>query len=431
MGEAPPSGAQPASREPTGQKDTVTSGGADLAPGEDARQQRKRHRRRVLAWTSGVLAVILLIAAVSVYLVYRHLNQNVHTGDIAGLTGPQIKDPVPGDQNIVVVGSDSRAGTRGQYGNPQKYTTAQSDTLMIVHLAASRKWAEVVSIPRDSWVSIPACKMGNGQTSSPQDFKINEAFSLGALGGNQASGAACTIKTLQQNTGVAINHFVAVNFNGFKDMVNALGGVPVCTSQTINDPQAHLYLPAGHHMLNGQEALGYVRARYSLGNGSDLERIGRQQAFMSSLASRAKSELYDPLAIYRFLDAGTRSVTVDSGFGGIQGLYGLATELRRLPTSKLTFITMPTYPRSEIDPADTSNVMWQRPGADQIFASLRDDVPLSTLTGTHAGHASRAGHPRHASPASPASPGSAAGGTPSPAPSPAMTTRTGNQSICT
>ena len=411
--------------------DAVTSGEPDTAPAPDGTGRRRQHRRRVLTWTCGILALILLVAAVGLYLTYRHLNHNVHARNIARLTGPRITDPVPGDQNILVVGSDSRAGTSGQYGNPQDYTTAQSDTLMIVHLAADRKWAEVVSIPRDSWVNIPACTMGNGQLSSPQQFKINEAFTLGSLYGDQATGAACTIKTLQAVTGVPINHFVAINFNGFKDMVNALGGVQVCTSQTINDPQSHLYLPAGYHTLNGNQALGYVRARYTLGTGSDLERIGRQQAFMSSLANRAQSELYNPIAIFQFLDAATRSVTIDSGMGGIQGLYALATELKRLPSDKLTFITMPTYPRSEVDPADTANVLWQQPEANQIFTSLRDDVPFTGVAGQHSGRGSSA-RPAAPGPAQQAgAPAQGGSGSASPAPSPRVTTRTANQSICT
>jgi LCP family protein required for cell wall assembly len=410
--------------------DAVTSGEQEVTPAPDETERRKRHRRRVLAWTCGVLALLLVIAAVGVYLAYRHLSHNVASRNITGLTGPKIHDPAPGDQNIVVVGSDSRAGTNGQYGSPQAYPTAQSDTLMIVHLAANRKWAEVISIPRDSWVSIPSCNMGNGQMSSPQDFKINEAFALGSLHGDQATGIACTIKTLQANTGVPMDHFVGINFNGFKDMVNALGGVQVCTSQTINDPQSHLYLPAGYHRLNGQQALGYVRARYSLGDGSDLERIGRQQAFMASLASRAQSELYNPVAIYGFLDAATQSVTIDSGLGGINGLYALATELKSLPSRKLTFITMPTFPRSEVDPSDTANVMWQQPAASQIFTSMRDDVPYSDVARQHSGRGSSAAGATPGPSQQAGTPAQGGSGSTSPAPSPSVTTRSGNQNIC-
>ena len=115
-------------------------------------------------------------------------------------------------------------------------------------------------------------------------------------------------------------------------MVAALGGVEECNPTPIDDPLSHLYLSAGHHMLTPTQALGYVRARYTLGDGSDLERIGRQQAFMSSLISRVKSQLLNPLAIYRFLDAATRSLTIDSQLGGITGLYDLGQSLRDLPS---------------------------------------------------------------------------------------------------
>src|SRR6202035_2571465 len=149
--------------------------------------------------------------------------------------------------------------------------------VMIVHIPADRKWAEVVSIPRDSWVHIPACTMGDGQLSAPTQFKINEAFAIGNLDGNHtALGVACTVKTVEQDTGIYINHFIAVNFTGFENMVAALGGVYECNPTPINDPNSNLHLAAGTHLLTPAQALGYVRARYTLGDGSDLERIGRQ-----------------------------------------------------------------------------------------------------------------------------------------------------------
>lgn len=321
------------------------------------------------------MTLVLAAAAVTVYLGYRHLNGNIHVRDIRGLVGAQPMDLHPRAENIAIIGSDSRSGTHGQYGSPRVYAAGHSDTLMILHIAADRKWAEVVSIPRDSWVHIPSCDMGNGQRASPTDFKINEAFTLGSVHGDQASGAACTIRTVERNTGLRIHHFVVINFAGFSDMVNALGGVEVCTRHRIADPKSKLYLPAGHHTLMGRQALAYVRARYTLGNGSDLERITRQQAFMSSLARRAKSELYNPISIYRFLDAATKSLTIDSGLGGIAGLYSLARTVKNLPTSKLRFITIPTYPRGLIVSSDTANVIWKQPETRNLFESLREDIP--------------------------------------------------------
>jgi LCP family protein required for cell wall assembly len=400
----------------------------DTTPSGDRIGMRKERRRKVLAWVSGVAACCVAAAGVTAYLGYRHLNGNIHVRDIGGLVGSQPPAQHPRAENILVIGTDSRAGTHG-YGSAQVYNTAHSDTMMIVHIAASGKWAEVVSIPRDSWVHIPACDMGNGQMSEPTDFKINQSFTLGSLHGDQATGAACTIKTLERRTGLRIDHFVAINFAGFKDMVDALGGVEVCTRQAIDDQKAKLHLPAGHHLLQGRQALAYVRARYSLGNGSDLERIGRQQAFMSSLASRAKSELYNPLAIYRFLDAATKSITIDSRLGGITGLYNLAKRLRNLPTNDLTFITLPTFPRSLIDPTDTANVMWQQPTTTEIFNSLRDDVPWQDAAGGQPASV-RSGAPGVSRSPS-ISPSALASSSPSsPQPSPTVTTRTANQNIC-
>ena len=151
-----------------------------------------------------------------------------------------------------------------------------------------------------------------------------------------------------------------------------------CNPTPSNDPKSHLHLSAGYHILTPTQALGYVRARYSLGDGSDIGRIGRQQAFMSSLISRVKSQLLNPLAIYRFLDAATRSLAVDSQLGGITGLYDLGQSLRDVPSAKIAFFTLPNFPRGEVVPGDAAKVLWTQPEDNQIFASFRDDVPASS-----------------------------------------------------
>ncbi len=192
--------------------------------------------------------------------------------------------------------------------------------------------------------------MGDGQPSSPQQFKINEAFAIGNLYGNNTElGVACTVKTVEQDTGIYINHFIVVNFTGFENMVAAIGGVPRVQPQPDQRPELGADLAAGHHLLTPAQALGYVRARYTLGNGSDLDRIGRQQAFMSSLVSQVKSELCDPMAIYRFLDATTKSLTVDSQLGGITGLYNLGETCAASRRGSRVF-TVPNFPRGEVVP---------------------------------------------------------------------------------
>jgi LCP family protein required for cell wall assembly len=342
-----------------------------------ARWLRHWPRRKILIWGSASLALLLVAVTGTGYVMLKHFNANLQQDDIRGLLGAQPVNLHPQAENIMVLGSDSRQGLSKAYGSG--LVTDQSDTLMIIHIPADRKWAEVMSIPRDSWVNIPACQMGNGQVSAPQQFKINEAFAIGNLDGNRtALGIACTVKTVEQDTGIYINHFIAVNFTGFENMVAALGGVYECNPTPINDPNSKLHLAAGTHLLSPAQALGYVRARYTLGDGSDLERIGRQQAFMSSLVSRVKSELLNPIAIYRFLDATTKSLTIDSQLGGITGLYNLGESLRGIPSSKIAFFTIPNFPRGDVVPGDTANVLWTQPEDSRIFASFRNDVPASS-----------------------------------------------------
>src|ERR1700723_1597917 len=306
-----------------------------------ARWLRHWPRKKILIWGSASLALLLVAVTGTGYVLLRHFNANLQQDDTRGLLGAQPVNLHPQAENIMVIGSDSRDGLSKSYGSG--LVTDQSDTLMIIHIPANRQWAEVMSIPRDSWVNIPACEMGDGQLSAPQQYKINERFAIGNLDGNHtALGVACTVKTVEQDTGIYINHFIVVNFTGFENMVSALGGVYECNPTPINDPNSGLHLSAGNHLLTPAQALGYVRARYTIGDGSDLERIGRQQAFMSSLVSRVKGELLDPVAIYKFLDAATKSVTIDTGLGGITGLYGLARSLKSMPRSQVTFFTVPT-----------------------------------------------------------------------------------------
>jgi len=339
--------------------------------------RRRRRVKRILIWGSASLALLIVLVVGAGYMLLRHFNANIQQDNITGLLGRQPVKLHPQAENILVIGSDTRNGQGKGYGTG--FVTDQSDTLLIVHIPADRKWAEVMSVPRDSWVNIPSCVMGDGQKSAPTQFKINEAFAIGNLDGNHtALGVACTVKTVEQDTGIYIDHFVVVNFEGFKDMVAALGGVEECNPTPINDPLSDLHLSPGYHMLTPTQALGYVRARYTLGDGSDLERIGRQQAFMSSLISRVKSELLNPLAIYRFLDAATRSLTIDSQLGGITGLYDLGQSLRDLPPDKIAFFTLPNFPRGEVVPGDNANVLWTQPEDNEIFASFRDDVPASS-----------------------------------------------------
>ncbi|MEU5210775.1 LCP family protein [Streptomyces sp. NPDC020742] len=327
-------------------------------------------RGRIVAWTGGVLGVLLLGTAGVGAWVYQHLDGNIHGADIA-VDGKRPVNLSPGSKNILVVGSDSRAGANAKYG--KGLTTMQSDTLMLLHIAANHEWATAVSFPRDSWVQIPACMRGNNAKSTPHHFKINEAFSIGGDTGDIKKAAACTIKTVEQNTGLRIDHFTSVDFQGFKGMVNALGGIEVCPKHAIHDKKAHLDLDAGCQNVQDEKALGYVRTRYSVGDGSDLGRIGRQQEFMKALAAKAQSKITSPGDLYDFLDSATKSLTTDKGLDSLNELYDLASTVKDIPTNRLTFITVPNYYREADVPTDKANVVWQYPQAGQLFGDIAHD----------------------------------------------------------
>ncbi|WP_078073600.1 LCP family protein [Streptomyces niveus] len=333
---------------------------------------RLTRRGKLLVRGGAVLAVLLVAAGGAGLWAYQSLDGNIHSADIDGRLGDERpSNASPGSKNILVVGSDSRDGDNGKYG--KGLTTMQSDTLMVMHVAADREWATVVSLPRDSWVRIPDCDRGDGTTSKAHQFKINEAFAVGGTSGEVAGAAACTIKTVEENTGLRIDHFMSVDFQGFKGMVNALDGIEVCPETAIHDKKAHLDLDAGCQTVKGEKALGYVRTRYSVGDGSDIGRIGRQQEFMEALAAKAQKKLTSPAALYGFLDSATESLTTDKELAGIKPLTALASELKGIPSDRLTFLTVPNYPREADVPTDKANVVWQYPQAADLFASLAKD----------------------------------------------------------
>ncbi|MGW2981358.1 LCP family glycopolymer transferase [Streptomyces humidus] len=347
-------------------------GSGGRAAGSRSGGTRLTRRGRVVAWGAGVTSLVLLGAGGAGAWIYYDLNNNIKSADVDDkLGGDRPVNLSPGSKNIMIVGSDTRAGANAKYG--KDLTTMQSDTLMVLHIPADRKWASVVSFPRDSWVEIPGCQKGDGSSSSPHHFKINEAFAIGGSNGKVAEAAACTIRTVESNTGLRIDHFMTVDFSGFKGMVDALEGIEVCPKDAIHDKKAHLDLEAGCQTVKGEKALGYVRTRYSVGDGSDIGRIGRQQEFMDALARKAKSKLGSPDAMYGFLQSITKSLTTDPDLAGIQPLYGLADELKGIPSDRLGFLTVPNYGRVADQPTDKANVVWQYPQAADLFTSLAKD----------------------------------------------------------
>ncbi|NYD49644.1 LCP family protein required for cell wall assembly [Actinomadura luteofluorescens] len=268
-----------------------------------------------LRWT--LLGVVAAVTAAAI-LVPAVL---LHGGGAPPAAGRSTAPAAARALNVLVIGLDAR------YGGPPR-----SDTLMLVHVPADRKRPQVMSIPRDVLVRIPAC----GRTPARQ-ATVNTAFPLG--------GAACTRRTVEALTGVRIDQTVVIDFGGFKRVVDALGGVEVTLPTAVNDPRSGLVLPAGRHWLNGTQALAYVRVRHGLGDGSDLDRVKRQQRFLASLARQAKAVMAkDPVRFARFLavaadsvgstpklDAGTLR-TLARGFDGSGGVAAATIPVRPAPS---------------------------------------------------------------------------------------------------
>ena len=187
---------------------------------------------------------------------------------------------------------------------------------MVVHLSADNTWAAGVSIPRDSMVQMPDCVAPDGRIVPGALRQFNAAYPIG--------GPVCVQRTVESLTGLRIDHFVVVDFVGFVDMVDAVGGVTVYIPEPISDPNSKIYFETGCQTLDGKQALDYVRVRKGVGggDGSDTGRIERQQAFLTSLIQKVTSSgvLFNPIELYDFLDAVTKSVTTDTGIGSIRSM---------------------------------------------------------------------------------------------------------------
>ena len=276
--------------------------------------------------------------------------------------------------NILVMGSDSR---NGQVVNDDT-EGMRSDTAMIVHLSEDRSRMDVISIPRDTMVAMPSCKLPDGSESDPSSYAIfNSAFSTGANNSSNpddvAYAAACTIKTVEKLTNVRMDEYMVVDFTGFESMVDSLGGVPMYVEEDVDDEKADLHLSKGCNTLNGAQALGYARARYSLGDGSDISRIGRQQQLVGAIMRTAKSKnlLTDMPTLYSFAESALSTLTVSEGLGGIDKLAGLANSAASIGMDNINFITMPVE-EDDIDP----NRVQPSAKADDVWKALHDDKPV-------------------------------------------------------
>jgi LCP family protein required for cell wall assembly len=323
-----------------------------------------------LARTFGYVVLALTLGlGLFVAYTYRSLNENLTVLDIDNqLSNRPDKAEVEGPRepiNILVMGSDSREGAGnnidGLAGGGQR-----SDTTILMHLSADRKHAYGVSLPRDAMVQRPDCLKRNGDVI-PGGFDMwNVAFAIG--------GEACVVQQTEQLTGVHVDHFVVVDFNGFRDMVDAVNGVKICIPEDVDDYTGNIHLKAGTREVQGKEALDYVRVRHGISQNGDIGRMKRQQVFIAAMASKvmAAETLTNPARLIGFLGAATRSLTIDKRLGSVKKIAELASEFQDIGLDNIRFITVP-WDFYEPDP---NRLVWA-PDARELWQKMINDRPLS------------------------------------------------------
>ncbi|MFI7409284.1 LCP family protein [Streptomyces sp. NPDC049627] len=361
----------------------IPGGTGTSAPRHRAKGRRRKPRERrkgllIMAWTA---AGIVVLGGTGAGYLYFKLNGNIKSVDIDQALGTDRPEKVDnGSENILVLGSDTRSGSNKKLGGGTDDGSARSDTAMIVHVYEGHKKASVVSIPRDTLVERPQCTDTDGKThDAASGVMFNESYGTG--------GAACAVKTVESITGLRMDHYLEVDFAGFQKLIDELGGVEVTTTKDINDPDSHLNLKAGPHELTGKQALGLVRTRHGVGDGSDLGRIQLQQAFIKALINQVKDiNLFgNPKKLYDLANTATKAVTTDSDLGSVNKLMSFANGLKGISSKNMTMVTMPV----QYDPADPNRVLVAEAKAKMVWKALKNDkpIPRTATEGTATGDA--------------------------------------------
>ncbi|MFV2175161.1 LCP family protein [Actinomadura sp. LOL_016] len=339
-----------------------------------------RRQRRLLTVTAGMSAFVLLTSG-GAWAFQNYVTGAIDKISIDGLD--EDAGGVEGPMTVLVAGVDRRDGLTKEQVKAAKlgrFPGERSDTMLLMHVSADRKRISVVSLPRDSYVTIPAhdsngSEGAKGRSVPARPGKLTWAYQFG--------GASLAVKTVKRATGVSIDHYVEVNFYGFVKMVDSLGGVDVCVEEPVEDPKSGLRLPAGKSHVDGLKALAFARTRYSLTGGSDLGRIDRQQQFLAAMMKQALSTetLSNPVKSTKFLNAALDTLTVDDQLA--KDLPEMADEMRDLSTDDLSFANVPLEnPDHQATlwnaAAPQSTVKWDREQAQELFQKIENDKPLAS-----------------------------------------------------
>ncbi|ELP70239.1 LCP family protein [Streptomyces turgidiscabies] len=343
-----------------------------LPAADQPSRRRERPRSRARTVRRSLLAGLLVLVVGgggTAWWMYQGLDSNLKEGAVDldkalgdGKNRP-VRTAVAGDAtNLLVLGSDSRAGANAALDDA-KVSGARSDTALLVHIAKGRTQAVAVSIPRDTLVTRPECTAPGGTVvPSAKRVMFNSVYSQ--------VGSACTVKTVEAMSDVRVDHLIELDFAGFKELVDAVGGVTV----TLDKPITKLGLSAGAHRLDGTESLKFVRTRYGYGDGSDLGRIGLQQRFMLALLSEIKRQglLGSPTRLYRIADTLTESLTTDSGLASLTSLAEFGRSVQGIDPAGMETVMLPVA----YDKVDPNRVVAVEPQADALWKAIRTDSPI-------------------------------------------------------
>ena len=338
--------------------------------GQPPQSRRPRYPlgQRIAAWTSVALVGVLVAGTLVAYAKYRAFWDSITRVDVAGLVGPQ-PPKYNNAENILLIGSDTRLNQHGIGGSESVNPGSRSDTLMLLHISPGHHSVTVVSIPRETMVPIlsyPASDGTTGQTAQPGQLElINAALDFG--------GPACTWKTFEAVTNIHVDHFIELDFTGFEKIINDLGGVNVCLPFAVDDPLSGLHLSAGVHHVFGPQALAFWRTREDLGDGSDLERITRDQFLMVSLVQGIEHSrlLGSPSEVLKVVGDATSAMTTDTGLDQ-NTMLQIADSLKGVTSSSVQFVTAPNIPYEP----DINNVIFEQPQADELFTAIAHDTTL-------------------------------------------------------
>jgi LCP family protein required for cell wall assembly len=335
--------------------------------------RRPRRAARILSWIAVVTSLAILATAGAGYILVNHYEGNIHR--ISNVFGDRTGAPKAAPnhaENFLIVGSDSRGDLKagqGVQGTGATFVTGQrSDTVILAHLYGGRSnKVQLVSFPRDSVVEIPEYTDAKGRVHAAQRNRINYAFNEG--------GPQLLVHTVENLTGVRVDHYLQVDFEGFQAMVDKLGGVDVCLSKAAKDHYSGINLSAGKHHINGTVALAFVRQRHGLTNG-DIDRIKRQQQFIGAMIRKVLSAgtLANPLKLNSFLNAATSSLQADDSLK-FSTLRTLALRMRSVGAGNVIFATIPISTSNGYIRGLGSVVLVDQEKAAALFDTIRRDVP--------------------------------------------------------